>query len=64
MAEIHEMYGRLAQALENETEAHLRTIALLRELKEGVLDLDDVEVHGRGWSVPKRQKPDLKAVQR
>ena len=48
---IYEMYGRLMEERQTEHEAHLRTIGVLRDLKEGRLALERVHVTETGWKI-------------
>lgn len=50
---IHEMYGRLAEERQREHEAHLRTVALLAEIKAGRVAPGSVEITGggTGWAI-------------
>lgn len=50
---IHEMYGRLMEERQQEHEAHLRTIALLAEIKAGRVAPQRIEITGggTGWAL-------------
>lgn len=56
---IHELYGRLAEALENEAAAHRKTFEVLASVKDGSISLDRLTVTGSGWTVapPEAQEP-------
>jgi hypothetical protein len=47
---IYESFGRLTEERLMEHEAHLKTLALLRDIKEGRRSIDDVCMTDNGWS--------------
>lgn len=54
---IHELYGVLAERLENEINEHLRTVDVLRQLKAETLDIARLIVTERGWEITPEEKP-------
>ncbi|KKK77625.1 hypothetical protein LCGC14_2851710 [marine sediment metagenome] len=58
---IHERYGRLSDVLEEEKNAHLATLALLKSILDGEIALERVKVSDDNrWTVT--PPPPLKAV--
>lgn len=56
---IYERVGRLEEALTNEIQQHMSTIALLRRIKEGDVDVVNVVMDERGWRLAIAKEPDL-----
>lgn len=54
------MYGRLMEERQREHEAHLRTIALLRDVVNGVIPASSVLVSDDAWVI---KPPDLTLVE-
>lgn len=48
---IYELYGRAREALENESEQHRRTIALLSQVVSGEIERSRVLVTGNTWNI-------------
>ena len=48
---LYEQYGRQAEKLQEVSEAYLKTLELLRTLKDGKLDIKNVRVEKDGWEV-------------
>ena len=47
--DIYERYGRKTEQLEQAIEAHLRTLGLLRAIKNGEVDINRVVIEESGW---------------
>lgn len=48
---IYEMFGRQAEQLQAERDAHLKTLALLAEVAAGKIEPGRVKVDGGRWEV-------------
>lgn len=50
---IYERYGRKTEQLEQAMEQYLKTLSLLRAIKDGEVNIEDVNVLADGWEVKK-----------
>jgi hypothetical protein len=48
---IYELYGRVVEEREREMEAHLQTIAMLRQIVTGEVPRERVTVTETGWTL-------------
>lgn len=56
MKNIYELFGRMAEQLEKENAEHLRTIDILRQLKEGKITLEQLSVTENSWAIQEAPK--------
>lgn len=50
---IYEMYGRQSEQYQDNIDAFLDTLQLLRDLKEGKYTLEQIVVEQKGWHFEK-----------
>lgn len=56
---LHERIGAITEQLGIESQQHLSTIALLRRIKEGEVDIVNVVINENGWRLAVAKEPGL-----
>ena len=56
---LHERIGAITEQLGIESQQHLSTLALLRRIKGGEVDIVTVVINDNGWRLAVAKEPDL-----
>ena len=54
---IYELYGKQTEQLEQLSEGFIKTLELLRDIKDKKVNIKNVELSDGGWEIKDRSKP-------
>ena len=54
---IYELYGKQTEQLEQLSEGFIKTLRLLRDIKDKKVNIKNVELSDGGWEIKDKNKP-------